>query len=283
MRNKHSVVIVACGNQAPRKIGFTGEAHAISSLHFLRSLKLGTWSSDFTDKHIGVIGAGDVAMDVARECIRLGADAVTAVDIQRPTASPAEILDAQKLGVRILYPKMVDRFEPGNLFFAGGDSIRADMVITAIGELPELSFAGDNFIISRDAFTTNLPFVYAIGDVVTSGLVTHSIGMGRHVAEMIHHTLRGIAQDVESASVVQKRRINLLYFQEPNELSTVLDDCFSCGTCIQCDICVEACPREAITREGESFRINSEICSGCGVCVSMCPRGAIIMVEACED
>jgi putative selenate reductase len=79
------------------------------------------------------------------------------------------------------------------------------------------------------------------------------------------------------STAVDKRRINTIYFQETDAHGGPLDECFSCGTCIQCDICVEACPRQAITRSGEQFFVDEDSCTGCGICASVCPRGAIMM------
>ncbi|MCD6486180.1 MAG: 4Fe-4S binding protein [Syntrophobacterales bacterium] len=49
----------------------------------------------------------------------------------------------------------------------------------------------------------------------------------------------------------------------------------SCGTCIFCDICVDMCSQEAITRNDEIFTIDPVKCTECYTCVSVCPRGAI--------
>jgi heterodisulfide reductase subunit A-like polyferredoxin len=136
---------------------------------------------------------------------------------------------------------------------------------------------GEKLIFEKDSFTTNLPGVYIVGDVVAPGLITHSIGMGRKVAEYVNSIFQGISYEAGRKEVVEKRSIHTVYFQEKDAFSRPLDECFSCGNCLQCDICVENCPRKAITRTGETFIIDSEVCSGCGVCASVCPRGAIVM------
>ncbi len=61
------------------------------------------------------------------------------------------------------------------LTFAGGDSINTDLVILAIGIRPNSQLAKDagvktndrGFITVNDHFETNLPDIYAIGDVIT--------------------------------------------------------------------------------------------------------------------
>jgi Fe-S-cluster-containing hydrogenase component 2 len=51
---------------------------------------------------------------------------------------------------------------------------------------------------------------------------------------------------------------------------------------IPCDPCVEACPRGAITIQGnlnELPRIDHELCNGCGLCVAKCPGLAIFVIH----
>ena len=45
--------------------------------------------------------------------------------------------------------------------------------------------------------------------------------------------------------------------------------------CNLCGNCVEECPLQAITREGDDIVIDPEICTECGYCADICPEGAI--------
>jgi Pyruvate/2-oxoacid:ferredoxin oxidoreductase delta subunit len=218
-------------------------------------------------------------MDAAAECFRLGAAGVTAVDVRKPLAFGKELDKAKALGTRILWPRAIEAWDGRQATFKGEAPLAADFLVVAVGEVPELSFAGGSLAVSRDSFTTNLPMVYACGDAVAPGLVTHSIAAGRRVAEAIHRTLRGIPEPEGPAAVVARARMQLAYFPKAGELNDSLDACFSCGTCVQCDVCVENCPRGAITRRGESFTVALDICTGCGVCEAVCPRGAIVMAR----
>ncbi len=280
LREEFKAVVVASGAQRPRRLGFPGEGEAVSSFEFLRAVKASRFPQSLAGKQVLILGAGNVAMDAACECFRLGAAAVTAVDVRKPAAFGEEVDRALELGTRILFPRFLESYESGTARFRDGSSLRTDLLIEAVGEVPELSFAGTDLVIDPVTFTTNLPFLFAVGDAVRPGLVTHSIGMGRAAARSIDRTLRGAdpAAGEEEAPAVEAARINLVYFPQRNGLSACLEDCFSCGTCIQCDLCVEGCPRGAIRRTGESFTVNEEVCSGCGVCASVCPRAAIAMV-----
>lgn len=45
--------------------------------------------------------------------------------------------------------------------------------------------------------------------------------------------------------------------------------------CNLCGKCVEECPLQAISREGDDVVIDPEICTECGYCADICPEGAI--------
>jgi NADPH-dependent glutamate synthase beta subunit-like oxidoreductase/Pyruvate/2-oxoacid:ferredoxin oxidoreductase delta subunit len=279
LRGLYDALILAVGAQRPRTIGFKGEEEAMFSFHFLRYTKTGSHDLSMVDKSVVIIGAGNVAMDVACESFRLGAAEVTAIDIQKPSAFGAELEKALSAGLRILYPRKIDRYEKGIVTLSNGEELRGDVLIESVGEIPELDFVGEKIVGDYQSFATNIPKLYIIGDALAPGLITHSIGMGRRVARFIHDLLQGNIAAEEKEDLLDKRRVNTVYFEKHESLHGSLDDCFSCGTCIQCDICVDNCPRGAIDRVGETFTINAEICTGCGVCASLCPRGAIDMEQ----
>jgi Fe-S-cluster-containing hydrogenase component 2 len=59
-----------------------------------------------------------------------------------------------------------------------------------------------------------------------------------------------------------------------------------CVENIPCDPCVTACPKGAITIEGDINELPSvdhELCDGCGVCLSACPGLAIFAVDVSGD
>ena len=50
--------------------------------------------------------------------------------------------------------------------------------------------------------------------------------------------------------------------------------------CTSCEACVEACPTEAITMNGDEIAVvDPDLCSDCEECVEECPPEAIAMVE----
>ncbi|HIH69244.1 4Fe-4S binding protein [Methermicoccus shengliensis] len=50
-------------------------------------------------------------------------------------------------------------------------------------------------------------------------------------------------------------------------------------TCTGCETCVDECPVEAISMDGEVAKVDPELCTECGLCVDACPAGAISLKE----
>ena len=45
--------------------------------------------------------------------------------------------------------------------------------------------------------------------------------------------------------------------------------------CDQCGECAKACPKDAITLKGSTYRINRKVCDNCLECVAVCPVNVI--------
>lgn len=272
-------VLVATGAYVSRKLQVKGGERIISGLEFLIGINEGN-PMDLTGKDVVIIGAGNVGMDIACESWRHGAKSVTAVDIQKPLAFGKEKEMAERLGTKILWPRNIDYLDDSHVYFTNGEALPADVVFISIGEKPDLSFLGDTVMVNErgaivtaeKSFKSSDPKIFATGDIIKQGLITDAIGMGRLAAMEIHATLSDEDFIYPEKTLVPKRRINIAYFGgETREV----DRCISCGTCIYCDKCVEACPQGAITRNGEIFTIDAELCTACYTCVNVCPRGAL--------
>ena len=55
--------------------------------------------------------------------------------------------------------------------------------------------------------------------------------------------------------------------------------CLLCGTCNGCLNCYSWCPDMAVRRQAGRLEIESAHCKGCGICVEECPRGAMTLEE----
>ncbi len=66
-----------------------------------------------------------------------------------------------------------------------------------------------------------------------------------------------------------------------NEALAEARRCFNCGVCNMCELCLIFCPDVAIKRHpsGHGFSLSYKYCKGCGVCVEECPRGAMTMTR----
>jgi len=45
--------------------------------------------------------------------------------------------------------------------------------------------------------------------------------------------------------------------------------------CVQCGECIEACPHDAVSEDGDQVEIDDDLCHKCGICEEMCPSEAI--------
>ena len=273
------IVLVATGAHIARKIEYPGGERILSGLQFLMDINEGK-DVNVSGSEIVIIGAGNVGMDIACESWRLGAKKVTALDVQKPLAFGHELDSAMELGTDILWPKFVEKLDEEKVFFNDGTELRADVVLFSIGEVPDTSFLPESvlsdekgyIVTAEKSFRSSDLKVYGCGDIRRPGLISDAVGSGRLAALEINAFLTGRKFIYPEKNLIPKRRINTLYFGgEQDEI----DRCMSCGTCIFCDKCIENCPQEAISRNGEIFTIDPLKCTLCYTCVNVCPRGAI--------
>lgn len=122
LRYKYDSIFISIGAHADKKLGIPGEDSrgVMSAVELLRGLGEGR-KIDMKGKSVAVIGGGNVAMDVVRTSIRLGAENVTCVYRRRQedmTALPDEIEGAIAEGAEILQlmaPVRIERDENNNV------------------------------------------------------------------------------------------------------------------------------------------------------------------------
>lgn len=192
--------------------------------------------------------------------------------------------------------------------------VTTDAVISAIGQDPDLAPMRDALAIDgplvhaeRDQ-RTNRERVYAGGDLAsTARFVTEAVAAGKRAALAIDHVFRGAENDAgKSEAVVPYGAISTFHHEKharvkqaraspARRLSTgceaspglgaadalvEMHRCFSCGSCIHCDNCVEYCPDLAVKPADGGYVVLTDYCKGCGVCVKECPTGSMKMIEA---
>ncbi len=293
----HEIVVVACGAHEPVTLKFPGSEHVVPAIEFLKGINVGKLPA-LKGRRVIIMGAGNVGMDVAIQAFDCGARSVTAVDIQRPLAFGKELEAAKAKGIEIVYPKFVERYDNKvkKIYFRDKTHMDADLVVVAIGEKPVTDFLPSGihtergWLVVNDIGQTSDVKVFAIGDATKPGLVTHAIGQGRTVAEVIHSQLMHYDYMPEVKQQIPFNRVREAYYESCRtdrfSAKKEAEKCLSCGTCRDCHMCETVCYWGAISRidrKGEDppyeYVVDSEKCIGCGFCAGTCPCGVWEMVE----
>ena len=205
------------------KLGVPGEelAGMFTGIDFLRDVNLEKPVS--IGKRVAVVGGGNVAIDVARTALRLGAEDVTIVYRRSRDEMPAaadEIAEAEEEGVRFMYlaapvevlgsgkvsGMKVEVMELGEADAKGRrkpvgtgkfETLELDAVISAIGQKIDLGgiSAGTGIQLSSKgavmvdelSYQTGEPDVFAGGDVVTGPkFAIDAIAAGKEASISIH-------------------------------------------------------------------------------------------------
>ncbi|MBN1992206.1 MAG: FAD-dependent oxidoreductase [Anaerolineae bacterium] len=225
-------VLVAVGAHKGVKLSIKGRdlAGVLVNMDFLRNVRLGA-PPNFSGKRVMVLGGGNVALDVARTSVRLGAAEVRLACLEEKEKMPAhawEVEDAEAEGVIIQparsFKQILDngRGEVGGLeclrvnFMEFDEEgrltletepgsehvIPCDIVIFSVGQRAELAFipkrAGvevtkrSTVAVDPHTLAAGRPGVFAAGDAVTgTTFVIEAVAGGHNVAQSIHRYLRG--------------------------------------------------------------------------------------------
>jgi 2-oxoacid:acceptor oxidoreductase delta subunit (pyruvate/2-ketoisovalerate family) len=69
----------------------------------------------------------------------------------------------------------------------------------------------------------------------------------------------------------------------PEAAAAEAQRCFNCGMCNLCGNCFLYCPDSSVVQLADwDFAIDLDHCKGCGVCVEECPRDAMSMIPERE-
>lgn len=209
----YDAVFLAVGTAKPNRLGLLGETlgHVHFAIDFLKSAE----SYDL-GKTVAVIGAGNVAMDVARTAVRQkGVERVILLNNRREedvTATRIEYAETLADGVECMHLMSVLRITDDGLIAVDVDAvptengvvyeenmlsrhnINADTVILAIGQGPAGTLSEKAqiattlrglFVVDENGMT-NIPGVFAAGDVVSGPkTVVEAVAHTKKVAEQM--------------------------------------------------------------------------------------------------
>lgn len=243
----YKAVLIAVGAHEGIRMNIPGNdlSGVLINTEFLRDVRL--WDRDqrtstpagSTDpaetiqaRRVVVIGGGDVAIDVARTSVRLGAASVTMAvrgSSGRMPAGDRQINDAREEGIEmhvgLNFLRLVDdgngavagvevqdveRFETDDegrrvpvIRANSAHIIPADVIIFSVGQKAGLAFLPDDagvkitptreIEVSHSTYATGRPGVFAAGDAVTNtAFVIDAVASGHSCADAIHRYLQGL-------------------------------------------------------------------------------------------
>jgi len=242
--------LIAIGAHMSSKLRLPGESdypQVIDAIEFLKNVALG--DRHVPGKKVAVIGGGNVAIDTARTCLRLGCEEVTIAYRRARTEMPAdeeEVEQAEEEGIKLsflaipveitgedgrvqalkcLRAELVEiegstRMSPvpvmGSEYF-----MDIDAIIPAIGqqidhqclvELSDLKWTRRNTIgVNMASMATNIDGIFALGDAVTGpATVIEAIGGGKKAADSIDRYFSGIPQRETPPVPVRRARVDWL-------------------------------------------------------------------------
>ena len=246
LQKDYDCLYIAIGAHQDKKVGIPGEdcKNVMSAVEMLRAIGDDVMP-DFTGKQVVVIGGGNVAMDVTRSSVRLGAEKVTCVyrrRIEDMTALPDEVTGAMAEGAEIealMAPVRIEADENGcaaalwvqpqiigeadksgrprpNKADLPERRIPADIIVVAIGQGIEIQgFEQAGVPIKRGVFVAGLSGqvgdmdnLFAGGDCVTGpATAIRAIAAGKVAAANIDVHL-GFQHEIEVDVDIPSPRLN---------------------------------------------------------------------------
>jgi len=310
----YDAVIIATGTQLATAMRVPGEDAALVGLKLLADVAAGE-APDMTGKRVVVVGGGNVAIDVARVCRRLGAAQVTIAYRRTRDEMPAhagEVADAEAEGVtfdfleapvRVLaadgqvtalellrqklgVPDASRRRSPVPI--PGSEhQLPCDIVVSAVGmaadATPYAGLADARGRLQADAATlqTATPFIFAAGDV-TSGPtdITRAVGSGRRAAHMVDRWLND--QPLDGFTALDDRLETI-----GRGVVLARQKSYARRPVISGELALQNPPRgfdeleAGLTPQrasaGAGSCLDCGVCSECQECVRVCPAFAIRM------
>jgi len=227
-------LIIAVGTQRPLKLGIEGEDGLDGYFECLSLLRgFNTGHSVDLGARVVVVGGGYAALDAARTALRMGSEKVAIVyrrALEDMPAGRGEVDEARAEGVevqiqslpiamvnqggrvtglRCVHTKMGRPGKGGRRPFTVIEGtqfeVKADSIIAAVGQEPDLSWLPDDYHMKRtrgnalavnEELATTLEGIFAAGDVVTGpSSVVEAMASGKKAGQSVHRFLRAKGGD----------------------------------------------------------------------------------------
>ena len=305
----YDAIYLAIGAHVGKKLGIPGEDKYegfLDAVTFLREVNLG--KPQKPGEKVIVIGGGNSAIDAARTALRLGSEVniVYRRTRQEMPANDEEIKDAEEEGIKMHYLAAPAKIVGENGKVTGLECtkmklgkpdesgrarpipiknsefiIKADVIIPAISQVPDLSFLPKDhkidisrwqtFAANENTMATNIPGVFAGGDAVTGpNTVIDAIAQGHITAQSIERFIDGeelVQKDNRTKPIeteikielksrpkikrapapmqeITKRKNSFKEVEYGFDEATAIAEaqrCLRCGPCDECYICVSDC------------------------------------------
>ena len=296
-------IYLATGAQKSAALGIPGDdlRGVWGGIDFLREVNAGARPA--IGKKVVVIGGGNVAMDVARTAVRLGASVTVAYRRKESDmpADPDEVAEAREEGVQFLFEHKPEAIEGKNgkvtaLHCEGDKLVKCDTVLAAVGQridlegldLGELKKDEKGRVVADGVtYQTSQPDIFAGGDVLTGPkFAIDAIAQGKQAAISIHRYV----QPGQSLTLGRDRLTYHAFDMENVDFDTVRRLSSSEGRQVPGRSEARAktfrddrltFTEEQVRKEtarclgcGASF-VDPNKCLGCGVCTTRCKFDAI--------
>ena len=227
----YQAVFIAAGAQSSMRVGIPGEEEGLAGLYYGLQFLTGIRTGEKTvlEGKVVVIGGGNVAIDVARTALRVGAgdvqifyrrtvdempawekdigEAIEEGVVINPLWAPKKIIreNGKIIGMEFIRSKTLFD-EEGRSYLSVDEKesqvVEADTVIISIGQAPDVSFLSKDSQLERalwgslavdeNNLATNIPGVFAGGDFTTGpSTLIKAIASGRRAALAIEKYLQG--------------------------------------------------------------------------------------------
>lgn len=215
--DEYDAVMICTGSWRSRLLGIAGEdlPGVYSSLEFLFPIRAAHYAStnvnlpDVKDKHVAVIGAGHSAIDVISSAHALGAASVSMLYRRTKKEAPGGSFEIDKLcqdfnmqwreklvPLEFVGESHVLGVKVQNLETNQEEIVKADVIVTAIGEIPTPPFKRELGLENvrkgevHWLHMTNIENVFVAGDVLTGpSKIGKAIYSGLRAAKSLDHWL----------------------------------------------------------------------------------------------